>query len=82
MSATDHGRPPQIPFDEENAQARPAARQIVRLLPDGEGLLAWSRRAMGAIRSRFRRAAARLFPDSLTQLGQGRAVAIAPGRRK
>ena len=36
MSATNHRRPPQIPAEEESAQARDAARQLARLLPEGE----------------------------------------------
>jgi len=35
MSATNRC-PPQIPSDEESAQAREAGRQLARLLPEGE----------------------------------------------
>jgi hypothetical protein len=32
----NHRRPPEIPTDDESAQARDAARQLARLLPDGQ----------------------------------------------
>lgn len=79
MSATNR-RPPQIPSDEESAQAREAGRQLARLLPEDERPLRLvtedNRHEMISIPP----GAVRLFLDILTQLGQGRAVAIVPGK--
>ena len=79
MSATNR-RPPQIPSDEESALAREAGRQLARLLPEGERPLHLvtedNRHEMISIPP----GAARLFLDILTQLGQGRAVTIVPGK--
>jgi excisionase family DNA binding protein len=79
MSATNR-RPPQIPSDEESAQAREAGRQIARLLPEGERPLRLvtegDRHEMISIPP----GAVRLFLDALTQLAQGRAVTIASGK--
>ncbi len=78
MSATNR-RPPQIPSDEESAQAREAGRQLARLL-QGERPLRLvtedNRHEMISIPP----GAVRLFVDILTQLGQGRAVTIVPGK--
>jgi len=77
MSATNR-RPPQIPSDEEVAQAREAGRQLARLLPEGQRPLRLvtedNRHEMISIPP----GAVRLFLDVLTQLGQGRAVTILP----
>jgi excisionase family DNA binding protein len=79
MSATNR-RPPQIPSDEESALAREAGRQLARLLPEGERPLRLvtedNRHEMISIPP----GAVRLFLDILTQLGQGRAVTIVPGK--
>ena len=79
MSATNR-RPPQIPSDEESALAREAGRQLARLLPEGERPLRLvtedNRHEMISIPP----GAVRLFVDILTQLGQGRAVTIVPGK--
>jgi excisionase family DNA binding protein len=72
MSATNR-RPLQIPSDEESAHATEAGRQVARLLrlvTEGD------RREMISIPP----GAVRLLLDALTQLGQGRAVTIAPGK--
>jgi excisionase family DNA binding protein len=80
MSATNR-RPPQIPTDEESAQAREAARQVARLLPDGERPLRLVAEGDGRESiSILPPVAVRLLLDALTQLGQGRAVRIAPGK--
>jgi excisionase family DNA binding protein len=78
MSATNHRRPPQIPFDEESAQAREAARQLARLLPENERPLRLITEGDGRESMSIPPGVARLFLDALTQLGQGRAVTIAP----
>jgi excisionase family DNA binding protein len=80
MSAMNHRRPPQIPTDEETAQARDAARQLARLLPDGQRLLRVVAERDGRESISIPPGAVRLFLDALTQLGQGRAVTIAPGK--
>ena len=79
MSATN-SRPPQTPSDEESAQAREAGRQLARLLPEGERPLRLVTEGDGRESISIPSGAARLFLDALTQLGQGRAVAIAPGK--
>ncbi len=79
MSAMYHCRPPQIPTDEESAHAREAARQLARLLPDGERPLRLVAEGDGRESISIPPVAVRLFLDALTQLGQGRAVRIAPG---
>ena len=79
MSATNR-RPPQIPSDEESAQAKEAGRQLARLMPEGERPLRLvtedNRHEMISIPP----GAVRLFLDILTQLGQGRPVTIVPGK--
>ncbi len=79
MSVTNR-RPPQIPSDQESAQAREAGRQLARLLPEGERPLRLvtedNRHEMISIPP----GALRLFLDILTQLGQGQAVTIVPGK--
>lgn len=73
-------RPPQIPSDEEVAQAREARRRLARLLPEGKRPLRFiiedNRHEMLSIPP----GAVRLFLDVLTQLGQGRPVTILPGK--
>ncbi|MCC7463954.1 MAG: helix-turn-helix domain-containing protein [Gammaproteobacteria bacterium] len=77
MSATNH-RHPQFPSEDEIAQAREAGRQLARLLPEDQRPLRLvtenNRDEMIAIPP----GAVRLFLDVLTQLGQGRSVAILP----
>lgn len=80
MSAMNRRRPPQIPSDEESAQAREAARQLARLLPDGERHLRLVAEGEGRESISIPPGAFRLFLDALIQLGQGRAVTIAPGK--
>ena len=80
MSATNHRRPPQIPTEEESAQARDAARQLARLLPEGERSLRLVTEGDGHESISIPPGAVRLFLDALTQLGQGRTVTIAPGK--
>jgi excisionase family DNA binding protein len=79
MSTTNR-RPPQIPSDEESAQAREAGRTLARLMPEDERPLRLvtedNRHEMISIPP----GAVRLFLDILTQLGQGRAVTIVPGK--
>ena len=77
MSATNR-RPLQIPSDEESAQAREAARQVERLLPEGDRPLCLVTEGDGRETISIPPGAVRLFLDALTQLGQGRAVTIAP----
>ena len=77
MSATNR-RPPQIPSDEESAQAREAARHLARLLPEGERPLRLVTESDGREMISIPPGAVRLFLDALTQLGQGQAVTIAP----
>jgi excisionase family DNA binding protein len=79
VSATNR-RPPQIPSDEESAQAREAARQLARLLPEGERPMRLVTESAGPETISIPPSAVRLFRDALTQLGQGRAVAIVPGK--
>ena len=79
MSAMNHRSPPQIPSDDEIAQARDAARQLARLMPDGERPLRLVAEGDGRESISIPPGAARLFLDALTELGQGRAVTIAPG---
>lgn len=77
MSAT-HRRPPQLPTEDEITQAKEASRQLARLLPEGREPLKLvtddNRHEMIAIPP----GAMRLLVDILTQLGQGRGVAIIP----
>ena len=80
MSAMNHRRPPQIPCDEESAQARDAARQLARLLQEGERPLRLVAEGAGREAISIPLGAVRLFLDALTQLGQGRTVAIVPGK--
>ena len=80
MSAMTHRSPPQIPTDDESAQARDAARQLARLMPDGEQPLRLVAEGDGRESISIPSGAARLFLDALIQLGQGRAVMIAPGK--
>lgn len=79
MSATNR-HPPPIPSDEESAQAREACRRLARLLPHGERPLRLitedNRHEMISIPP----CAVGLLLDVLTQLGQGRAVTIVPGK--
>jgi excisionase family DNA binding protein len=77
MSATNR-RPPQIPSDEDSAQARDAARKLARLLPDGERPLRLVTESDGRERISIPPGAVRLFLDALIQLGQGRAVTLEP----
>ena len=79
MSAMNHRRLPQIPTHEESAQARDAARQLARLLPDGERPLRLVTEGEGRESISIPPGAVRLFLDALTQLGEGRAVTIDPG---
>jgi excisionase family DNA binding protein len=77
---TINRRPPQLPPEEEIAQAQEAGRQLARLLPNGATPLRLvtddNRHEMIA----FPPGAVRLFVDVLTQLGQGRAVTLVPQR--
>jgi excisionase family DNA binding protein len=52
----------------------------LRLLPEGERLLRRVAEGDGRERISIPPGAVRLFLDALTQLGQGRAVTIAPGK--
>jgi excisionase family DNA binding protein len=79
MSATNR-RPPQIPSDEESAQAREAARQLARLLPEGEQPMRLVTESDGREMISIPPGAVRLFLDALTQLGQSHAVTIEPGK--
>lgn len=79
-------RPPQLPTDDEMAQAREASRQLARLLPVPGGdvdtpaapplrlVTDDNRHEMIALPP----GALRLLVDLLTQLGQGRAVTVLP----
>jgi excisionase family DNA binding protein len=80
MSATNDRRPPRIPSDEESAQAKEAARQLARLLPEGERPLRLVTEGDGRETISIPPGAVRLLLDALTELGQGRAVTIAPGK--
>lgn len=77
MNATNR-RPPQLPPEDEIAQAKVASRQLARLMPEGRGPLQLvtddNRHEMITIPP----GALRLLVDILTQLGQGRGVAIIP----
>lgn len=77
MSATSR-RPPQLPTEDEIAQAKEASRQLARLLPGDQGPLRLvtdnNQHEMISIPP----GAVRLFMDVLTQLGQGRGVTILP----
>lgn len=77
MSATNR-RLPQLPTEDEIAQAKEASRQLARLLPEGQRPLRLvtedNRHEMISIPP----GAVRLFMDVLTQLGQGRGVTILP----
>lgn len=79
MSAA-HRRPPQLPPEDEIAQAKAASRQLARLMPKGKLPLMLvtddNRHEMIAIPP----GALRLLVDVLTQLGQGNAVTILPQR--
>ena len=79
MSATSR-RPPQTPSDEESAMAREAGRQLARLLPEGERPLRLVTEDNLHEMISIPPGAVRLFLDILTQLGQGRAVTIVPGK--
>lgn len=76
----NHRHPPQMPSDEESTQAGEAARQLARLLPDGELPLRLVAEGEGRDSISIPPGAVRPFLDALTQLGQGRAVMIAPGK--
>jgi excisionase family DNA binding protein len=76
----NHRSPPQIPSDDERVQARDAARQLARLVPEGERPLRLVAEGDGRESISIPPGAVRLFLDALTQLGQGRAVTIAPGK--
>lgn len=80
MSAMNHRSPQQIPTDDESAQARDVARQLARLVPDGQRPLRLVAEGDGRESISIPPGAVRLFLDALTQLGQGRAVTIAPGK--
>jgi excisionase family DNA binding protein len=77
MSATSQ-RPPQLPSEDEIAQAKEASRQLARLLPQDQRPLRLvtenNRHEMISIPP----GAVRLFMEVLTQLGQGRGVTILP----
>jgi len=77
MTATN-SRPPQLPPEDEIAQAKVASRQLARLMPEGRGPLQLvtddNRHEMITIPP----GALRLLVDILTQLGQGRGVSIIP----
>ena len=77
MSASSQ-RPPQLPTEDEIAQAKEASRQLARLLPEGQRPLRLvtenNRHEMISIPP----GAVRLFMEVLTQLGQGRGVTILP----
>jgi excisionase family DNA binding protein len=77
MSATTR-RPPQLPTDEEIAQAKEASRQFARLLPDDQQPLRLVTRDNQHEMISIPPGAVRLFMDVLTQLGQGRGVTILP----
>jgi excisionase family DNA binding protein len=79
MPATNR-RPPRVPSDEASAQAREAARQLARLLPESERPLRLVAEGDGRESISIPPDAVRLFLDALTQLGQGRAVTIGPGK--
>lgn len=80
--AASNRRPPQLPTDDEMAQAREASRQLARLLPaGGSGAAAApvlrlvtddNHHEMIAIPP----GALRLLVDLLTHLGQGRSVTV------
>jgi excisionase family DNA binding protein len=77
MSRTNR-RPPEPPSAEEIAQAKEASRQLARLLPEGHQPLKLvtddNRNEMISLPP----GALRLLVDILTQLGQGKGVAIMP----
>lgn len=80
---TPSRRPPQLPSDDEIAQAREASRQLARLLPhDDETVNAPALRLVTDDNHHEMIAippgALRLLVDMLTQLGQGRAVTVLP----
>jgi len=80
MSAMNPLCPPQIPTDDESAQARDAARQLARLLPGGERPLRLVAEGDRRESISIPQGAVRLFLDALTQLDQGRAVTITAGK--
>ena len=69
MSPMIHLCPPQIPTDDESAQARDAARQLAQLLPGGERPLRLVAEGDGRKSISIPPGAVRLFLDALTQLG-------------
>lgn len=77
MTATNR-HPPRLPPAEEIAQAKEASRQLARLMPEGDAPLRLvtdeNRHEMITLPP----GALRLLVDILTQLGQGRGVAIMP----
>ncbi len=82
--AASNRRPPQLPTDDEMAQAREASRQLARLLPAG-GDDAAAAPALRLVTDDNHHemiaippGALRLLVDMLTQLGQGRAVTVLP----
>lgn len=71
-------RPPQLPSEEEIAQAKEASRQLARMLPEGQRPLRLVTTNNQHEMISIPPGAVRLFMDVLTQLGQGRAVTILP----
>ena len=78
--ATVNRKPPQMPTEDEIAQAREASRQLARLLPDDALPLRLVTDDNRHEMISFPPGALRLFVDVLTQLGQGRAVTLLPQR--
>lgn len=79
MTATNR-QPPQIPPQEEIAQAREASRQLARLLPDGHQSLRLVTESNQHEMIALPPTALRMLVDILTQLGQGHPVTIVPGK--
>ncbi len=73
-----HRRPPQLPPEEEIAQAREASRQLARLLPEGRQPLQLVTTDNHHEMISIPPGALRLLVDILTQLGQGRGVTVLP----
>ncbi len=76
-STMNHRHPPEIPTDDESAQARGAARQLARLLPDGQRPLRLVTEGGGHKSISIPPGAVWLFLDALAQ---GRAVAVVRGK--
>ena len=79
MTATSR-QPPQLPPQEEIAQAKKASRQLARLLPDGHQSLRLVNESNQHEMIAIPPSALRLLVDILTQLGQGHPVTLVPGK--